>query len=154
MDIINLQDKPEYIDVLTKWHHEEWSYLDPDVSIEQRKSKMQEYLGSTLVPSTYVGEESGKPIGSAAIIAQDMDTHSELSPWLASVFVDPTQRNKGFGAMLVNHITQQARVANIEKLYLFTPDKENFYKKLGWSVLMKEKYRGYPVTIMEIKLRG
>jgi N-acetylglutamate synthase-like GNAT family acetyltransferase len=152
MKIIDLKEKPENIDTLARWHHEEWAYLNPNGSIEQRKEKMQNYLDNTLIPSTYVGEKGGKLVGSAAIVAQDMDTHPELSPWLASVFVDPVQRNQGFGAMLVNHITEKAKADNIKTLYLFTPDKESFYTKLGWSALAKEKYRGYSVTIMAIKL--
>ena len=40
MNIINLKQKPEYIDILASWHHNEWSYLNPNGSIEKCREKM------------------------------------------------------------------------------------------------------------------
>ncbi|NOU13132.1 MAG: GNAT family N-acetyltransferase, partial [Methylococcaceae bacterium] len=80
------------------------------------------------------------------------DTRPELTPWLASVFVAPKHRNNGVGSQLVKNVMQQAKEAGINELYLFTPDRETFYQKLGWSVLAKEDYRGHAVTVMSVKL--
>lgn len=104
-----------------------------------------------LIPSTFIAKENNL-MGSASIIEQDMDTRPELTPWLASVFVAPEYRNNGVGSSLVKHIMQTAKQAGIEKLYLFTPDRETFYEKLGWQVLSREIYRGHSVTVMYIKL--
>ncbi len=40
----------------------------------------------------------------------------------------------------------------IQKLYLYTPDKENFYKRLNWKNLEKAVYQEIEVTIMTKEL--
>ena len=37
-------------------------------------------------------------------------------------------------------------------LYLYTPDREAFYLKLGWKQITSERYHGHDVTIMEADL--
>ena len=152
--IVNLNEEPGHLDTLAEWHHLEWSYLNPASSVSMRAEKMRSYLTEDAIPSTYVYKLDGELAGSAAIVAQDMDTHKELSPWLASVYVKPELRGKGIGSKLVLHVMQGAKDIGIETLYLFTDSKANFYAKLGWSVLSEEVYRGCRVTIMKVRLRG
>jgi GNAT superfamily N-acetyltransferase len=154
MHIIDLKFEPQHIDLLAKWQHEEWRYLNPNGTVEKRAEKMLHYLGAESIPSAYVAKINQELTGSASIVKFDMDTHRELSPWLASVFVSPDHRNKGVGTALVRHVMDQAKLNSIKTLYLFTPDKEKFYRKLGLAVLCKEEYRGYPVTIMSVNLHG
>lgn len=154
MNIVNLKQEPEHIQMLAKWHHDEWSYLNPEGSIQKRIEKMQSYLNDELVPSTFIAKQQGRLMGSAAIVEHDMDTRLELSPWLASVFVAPEYRCKGIGSKLVLQVMSRARDAGVSKLYLFTPDMERLYKKLGWSTIDQEIYRGHEVTVMQIVLNG
>jgi N-acetylglutamate synthase-like GNAT family acetyltransferase len=81
-----------------------------------------------------------------------MDIHQELTPWLASVYVERSSRRKGIGSMLVQHVMQTAKAADISHLYLFTPDQQRFYKRLGWNELIHENYREHCVTIMSVEL--
>lgn len=156
MRILDLKEEPQHIPTLAQWHHQQWSYLNPGGSIEARIEKMQTYLGDALIPSTFIAidgiAKDGELLGSAAIIAQDMDTRLELTPWLASVFVAPEHRHKQIGRTLVQHIMQKARAANIKTLYLFTPDRAHFYREMGWSALSVEEYRGQMVTVMCVNL--
>jgi len=91
-------------------------------------------------------------MGSAAIIANDMDSHLEWTPWLASVFVAPAYRNRGIGGRLVSYAMDQAKQSGITELYLFTPDRQDFYRRLGWEVLATEHYRGHRVAVMHADL--
>ena len=152
MDIRNLTDVPQHLERLAQWHHNEWSYLNPGRTLAMRKERMQDYFSETLIPSTWVAESEGQLAGSAAIVASDMDTHPEYTPWLASVFVSPEFREQGIGAALVKQVMEEARKNGIETLYLYTPDKAGFYQKLGWQVLGEEHYHDHPVTIMSCPL--
>ena len=149
--ILNLRDKPELLETLARWHQAEWSQLNPGETLEQRIIRMQPFLNDKLIPSTYIAFDDVL-YGSAAIVANDMDNRPELSPWLASVFVYPEYRNRGIGSALVRHVMQQAHKNNIEKLYLYTPDREAFYHKLGWRHIETVHYHGYEVSIMEADL--
>ena len=151
MKIIDLKFEPHHVPVLAGWHHGEWSYLNSNGSVEQREKDMRLHLTDDLVPSTFVALEE-RLLGSAAIVENDMETRPEFSPWLASVFVSLENRRKGVGSKLVIHVMEKAKEAGIPVLYLFTPDKEGFYQKLGWNTISKETYRGHLVTVMQVNL--
>lgn len=150
--IVDLKSTPQHIPTLAAWHHEQWSHLYPGISVEQRIERMKRYLGDEPIPTMYVWVDDGEVLGSAALVASDMDTRPELTPWLASVYVSDAHRRRGIGAALVRAVMAQARELGSPELFLFTPDKEDFYAGLGWRTLAKEPYRGEPVTVMTIAL--
>jgi len=149
--ILNLRDKPELLETIAHWHQGEWSQLNPGETLEQRIIRMQPFLNDKLIPGMYIAYDTIL-YGSAAIVENDMDNRHDLSPWLASVFIIPEYRNQGIGSALVRHVMQQAQQSNIEKLYLYSPDREAFYHKHGWRRIDTENYHGYEVSIMEAVL--
>jgi GNAT superfamily N-acetyltransferase len=150
MLILNLKDKPEHLLPLAQWHHAEWSYLNPLRSFDQRVQEMQEDLEGKVIPTTFVAEDAGELLGSACILADDMSSHPELTPWLASVYVNEIHRGKGIGSTLVKRVMQHAQENGVKRLYLYTPDQEQMYGRLGWQLFSREPYNGTPVTIMAI----
>ena len=138
---------------IARWHHDEWASYNPGQTLDMRIEQMQSYLNQALVPSMYVAMENDV-LGSAAIVEYDMDTHRELSPWLASVYIRYSSRGMGKGSQLVQYVMQRAQLAGLERLYLFTPDQQTFYERLGWNTLMNEYYHGHEVTIMYIDLNN
>jgi N-acetylglutamate synthase-like GNAT family acetyltransferase len=154
MKIIDLRTASHHIPTLAQWHHDEWSYLNPGGSVEKRIEKMQTYLGESLIPTMLIAVEDEEVWGTAALIASDMDTKPNLSPWLANVYVRADKRGLGVGAKLVKSIMDLAKQNQLPRIYLFTPDQENFYAKLGWKTLSKESYRNSPVTIMQLDFLG
>ena len=151
--IVNLQRCPEHIECLAHWHHAEWSYLNPEQSFAQRIERMQSYLCDDFMPSTWVAlGDQGQPLGSAAIRDYDMDTHMQLSPWLASVFVDPQRRKQGIGSALVQQVMDLAQAHGFKQLYLFTPDQAALYQRLGWQIIESCAYHGTQVDVMSVTL--
>jgi len=157
MQIGYLADHRAFIPVLAHWHHAQWSYLCPGDSVARRITRLQAHLGKTQIPTTFVAYSTAEDgaeivVGSASLIAQDMDTRPELSPWLASVYVAAEHRRQGIGSVLVRRVAQEATTLGVEKLYLFTPDQERFYAHLGWHVIERCTYRGYPQVVMALRL--
>ena len=157
MHIGYLADHPAFIPTLARWHYHQWNYLSPGDSIERRVEGLHKHLGKTQIPTTFVAynpAEGGTEtvIGSASLIAADMDTRPELSPWLASVYVDEQRRRQGIGSALVRRVAEEATALGAETLYLFTPDQERFYAGLGWVVVERCTYRGYPQVVMALSL--
>lgn len=149
--IQNLVDYPQFIPTLAAWHHAQWSYLDLGKSIAQRTATLRTHR-RTAVPMTVVALSADELLGSASLIAHDMDTRMDLSPWLASVYVDPSHRGQGVGSALVRAIVARATAMGFPTLYLFTPDRARFYEHLGWRVLEHVQYRGYAQVLMSISL--
>jgi N-acetylglutamate synthase-like GNAT family acetyltransferase len=71
---------------------------------------------------------------------------------LASVYVASEHRRAGIGTALVRRVIREAETLDIPALHLFTPDKESFYARLGWSVIERPEYRGYPQVVMALSI--
>jgi predicted N-acetyltransferase YhbS len=147
-----LADHPEYVETVALWHHGEWAYLRPGDTLEKRLVRLRADCGRQDIPITYVATESGEVLGSAMLIAHDMDSHMEWTPWLAGVFVAQQKRATGIGAALVRHVMRAAADLGISVLYLYTPKAEPFYTRLGWTVIERTFYRGTNVTVMSFAI--
>ena len=148
MNIEYLPRNQDIIHTLAKWHYAQWGYLNPGDSVETRIADFNAQLGSKGIPITFIALSEATLLGSASLVAHDMDTRPDLSPWLASVYVAPEYRNRGVGSALVRRAMEEARDRGVGRLYLFTPNKEAFYTHLGWSTVERTDYKGEPVVIM------
>ena len=148
MRIINLRDDEDSLPVLAKWHQDEWHFLEPTGTLQDRIRKMRRCLCDAFVPSIYIAKENNVLLGSAAIIEHDMGTRTDLTPWLAGVYVSENHRERGIGTRLVRYVMQQAGVHGFETLYLYTPTRDAFYRRLGWATVEETEYKGCHVTIM------
>jgi N-acetylglutamate synthase-like GNAT family acetyltransferase len=147
-----LADHPECIPTLAEWHLRQWSYLSPGDSIERRNTSLRRHSGRRQIPTTFVALADSLPIGCASLVEHDMDTRMQLSPWMASVYVDPGYRRQGTGSALVQRVVDEAQALAVATLYLYTPDKESFYSRLGWQVMERTLYRGYQQVVMSLQL--
>ncbi len=142
---------PALVEIIAGWHQETWGHLTGR-SHAERIQEFDEQLASDRIPLTVVAFAAGRPVGSASLLVEDMDTHPDWTPWLASVFVLPEFRRRGIGERLCRRIVAEARRLGVPRLYLFTPDKAPFYEKMGWQALAEEPYRGESVTTMRLEL--
>jgi GNAT superfamily N-acetyltransferase len=152
MKIEYLADNIALIPIIAHWHHEEWGYFNPGDSVEKRIANLQTHLGRKQIPTTFVSLSGGILLGSASLVAHDMDTRMDLTPWLASIYVLPDHRSQGIGTALVQRVIEEVVDLNVETLYLFTPNREGFYASLGWSVVEHTEYRGQKVVIMALHI--
>ncbi|MBW1710279.1 MAG: GNAT family N-acetyltransferase [Deltaproteobacteria bacterium] len=146
-----LTDDESVISTLAEWHYNAFSEHNPVDSIERRITWLKKQVGSKQIPITVVAFSEGIPLGSASLVAHDMETRQDLSPWLATVCVAPEYRKKGVGSALVEKIVEKAKKLGIKTLYLFTWDREKMYARLGWSVFERTEYHGEQVVIMSIQ---
>jgi N-acetylglutamate synthase-like GNAT family acetyltransferase len=155
MQIKYLADCPDCLPVLARWHHQEWLCYNPGDSLAKRIERMREHLGRRRVPTTFVAlsDTDGQPLGSAALVAHDMSTRMDLTPWLASVFVAPEYRRRGIASALVRRVVQEAADLGVPRLFLFTPDQQNLYARLGWQTIERAQYMGEAVVVMELTIR-
>jgi predicted N-acetyltransferase YhbS len=77
-----------------------------------------------------------------------MDTHPELTPWLAALIVLPEYRRRRIGEALVRRCEAEAGAAGFERIYLFASNARTYYPRLGWVPMAEDFYEGEPVVIM------
>ena len=117
------------------------------------------HIGSTAVPGL-----SAKPVIDIIIEVFSLDKLDELSPVMESLGYEAKgefgisgrryYRKRGIGSALVEAIEKKALELGLNHLFLYTPESEYFYTKLGWQVLERETYHNVSVTIMEKEMSG
>jgi GNAT superfamily N-acetyltransferase len=152
IEILRLGQRSDCIPQLAQWHFAQWGSVNPDSTIQRRIDRLAGHLEPGRVPQTFVAVDGDRLLGSASLVSADLPSRSDLSPWLASVYVDPPFRNRGAGAALVQRVAQEAQELGFPVLYLFTPDRAAFYAKLGWQIVDRDDWNGCQVTVMELKL--
>ncbi len=152
MDVRYLAESPEVVPVLAAWIFNEWSYLYPSMGLGDVVRFLRERVSRERLPLTLVAFEAGQPVGTVSLTKHDMETRSDLSHWLTSLYVAGPFRRRRTGSRLVETAEQKAAHLGIDRLFLFTTDAALaglFYAKLGWTVKEQIIYHSHPVTIME-----
>ena len=153
-DVLPLRERPGCIEQLAGWHFAQWGLTNPASTIERRIERLRGHLLPGRVPQTFVAVDGERLLGSASLVSADLASREDLSPWLASVYVDAPFRNRGIGSALVTRVAQEARSLGFPNLYLFTPDRAAFYAGLGWQAVELADWHGTQVTVMELPLQS
>ncbi len=148
MKITYLANHPQHVSTVASWIMDEWGHESAGITQEKMEARFRENLNWASVPLSLLAMDKETPVGTASLVVHDMKDHLELSPWLAAVYVLPEHRGKGIGAKLVKSIELLSAQLDVEKLYLFTPDRENFYVRMNWTILERTQYREKDVVIM------
>ena len=154
MQIDYLADHPDVIPTLARWLHDQWGHLSPGASVERGEASLRANCNRDRIPLAVVALVDGEPVGVARFVEYDMDIRRDLSPWLSSVFVPSEHRRKGIGTALTRRIMDESKALGVVTFYLFTPDRETFYSRLGWTVLERTEYRGEQIVIMKLDVAG
>lgn len=149
MNIEYLANHREVIPTLAHWFYEEWAYLHPERTYSDVESLITERAQTDKIPVALVAYDGEELLGTVCLKVHDMDTRLDLTPWLAGLYVSAPRRGQGIGAALVSAIERKAFELGVDRLYLYTPESEPFYSKLGWTVMERTKYHGCPVTLMQ-----
>ena len=146
-----LADYPEWVPLIAGWFYEQWYdlYVNRSMTLKDTEDSITERCNYDKIPLALVAVKDDKAIGTICLKQFDMDTRKDLSPCLAGLYVATEHRCNGVGSLLVGALIEKARSLDISKLYLHTPDAEDFYRKLDWQALGQTEYLGHRVTILE-----
>lgn len=143
-----LGEHPQHIPTLASWHQQEWQHISPHLTTQLRIREYSAYSTHASIPCCFIATQESTLLGSASLVESDMETRTDLTPWLASVFVQPDYRCQGIASRLIDECLNTARKLAIQKLYLFTPEQKEFYARRGWQALESCVFHGEQVDIM------
>lgn len=141
----------EWVPVIAGWFYEQWYdlYVNKSMTLKDVENSIADRCNCDKIPLVLVAIDDDKVIGTIGLKQHDMDTRKDLSPWLAGLYVATEHRCNGVGSLLIEALIEKARALDISKLYLYTPEAEDFYRKLDWQALEQTEYLGRKVTILE-----
>lgn len=125
----------------------------PDIPLEEVQQRFRGHANQDKLPITFVAYDHGKPVGMCSLREND-GIRPHLTPWLGSLTVKPAYQSRGLGRDLIEKTKEQAKNMGYKMLYLFAFDKTipNYYQSLGWKIMDSDRFKGHPVTVMQILL--
>ncbi len=105
--IADLRAHPGFVATVADRVWNAW-WREAGIPLEAVASRLDESLVGEGVPLTLVAHRDGVFLGTASVIASDMDERPHYTPWVAAVWVDAEHRQAGVGSALVNEAAQAA----------------------------------------------
>lgn len=146
-----LKNHPETIPQLAQiWYEVLGKIWLPEVPIERVEQKFLGHSNNDIMPLTFVAFHNEKPVGMCSLREND-GIRSNLTPWLASLVVDPAYQKQSIAQLLIDSIKQKAIELRFEKLYLFAFDLTipSYYGRLGWQKIGMDVFNDHPVTLLK-----
>lgn len=131
MKILPLYAMPQYAEQVTDWIWQAFGTADSRdffasiVATSQREGQL---------PLTFVAVEGEKLVGTVGLWRCDLISRQDLYPWLAALYIDESQRGRGLGAKLQQHVIEHARALGYPQLYLYSACKD-YYERFGWEYI-------------------
>ena len=66
-----------------------------------------------------------------------------------TILAAPSSINQGAVAIEQERAIAEAQRLGVERLYLFTPDRESLYARIGWTVRERLEYHDEQIVVME-----
>jgi GNAT superfamily N-acetyltransferase len=103
--------------------------------LEHITGLVRENFGDGPLPLAVVAHKGPTFIGTASVIASDLEERPQYTPWVAAVWIEPHFRRLGIGGAIVRHAARAAFATGTETVYLCAlPARRRFYEGLGWSL--------------------
>ena len=86
--IVPLQDAPEALPVCARWLNDEWGHAEGH-SLEVTADWLREVIAPASGEAAFVALDRGAPVGVCLLVACDLDSRAELTPWVSGFYVRP-----------------------------------------------------------------
>lgn len=144
---------PNYvINELINMIYSEWKSEYNSID-ELKKELFLAQNSKSITKILYIEEIKTKNIiGTASLLEEDIKMFSNLSPWLANVYVKNQYRKEGIGSKMIDYIINHAFKIGKEKIYLFTNTKTHWYLKKNWKIIKHFEHNGDQHHLMEFNI--
>jgi GNAT superfamily N-acetyltransferase len=133
--VSDLRDRPEFSPLVADRVWQAW-WRPKGYPLDYITGRVAENLDPTPIPFAVVAHDGDRFLGTASVIASDLESRPQYTPWVAAVWVDPEHRRRGVGAALVREAARGALNGGVDVVYLCAlPEKRGFYERLGWQRL-------------------
>lgn len=155
IDVVPLAEFKHLWQEAAEWSFDAWQHEFPSDTVQ---TYLDQYKLAATKPEQLleVFAAISKPdqlLGVATLIHDDeLPDALEPGPWLAAVFVTPSERKNGIGSILVDHVVSRASQLGYLKIYLYTEHAEGWYAQKGWTKIRDTVFLGLQHTVMQLEL--
>ncbi len=129
-EIVRIADRPDLVATVADWLWHEW-WRDDGYTLEQTRDAVARSVSPSGPPQSFVLIVDGKSVGTASLVAHDLDERPDLTPWLAGAFVVPEARGQRHVMHLIRAVETACRDAGIGTVCLTPPVPNAYTRGLG-----------------------
>lgn len=155
MRIEPLASHPQLLPRIAILLNQEWGELSPWASLSVIEQRLAGHLNIGHAPFALVALGNGDEfLGTASVKRFELPQHPDKVHWLGEVFVSHEHRGQGIGSALIHACITECERLRMQTLYLYTPDQQALYARLGWKEIERDWVNGEQVSIMCLTLRS
>lgn len=139
---------PQHVTALVQMLHTEWGGLKNWSDPDKLRASLEIRMTAVKAPMTLIALEGDRLVGSASLKVNELPEHPDRLFWIGDVIIAPDQRGRGIGTAMMRAIVRHAATLGISDLYLYTPDQEHYYRKLGWNTVGRSNANGEDNVVM------
>lgn len=143
-----LVDEPAAADLAAQWHDAEWGSLYPGTTAATWRANFAREHSDGSLPFTLALFDGDRLAGSVSVTFDDCPARPDLNPWLASFYVRPEDRGRGFGWLLLAEALRLAAKSRLRELYVFTETAEGLFRRHGFEPFAREVLEGHGILIL------
>ena len=151
MRIEELRSHPHLVELAAATLYASWGSLPPWSNIGVIRKRLAAGTTQATFPRTLVAvTDVGKFAAMGSIKLSELPNHPEKVHWIGEIYVLDEHRGKGLGSRITQSLTEYAFSNGVSSLFLYTPDQQSLYRRLGWSVISEEIIDDETVSIMQL----
>ena len=137
------QLKKEELEQIIDIHYNYWCKFNPSMIRENTENKFKNLYTLNQIPIGIALFDKNNLVVFCVIKKENLKKYPQFFPWISDLMIFEEYKNKGYGTYLVKNIVKMLKNKGFEKVYVWTDQAPNFYKKLGFKFLQKiEKNEG------------
>jgi GNAT superfamily N-acetyltransferase len=137
---------------LASLHAAEWGHLYKSWDGAAAQSEFRTHKTDGSLPATLVLRQDGRMTGVVSLIHGDCEARTDLDPWLASLYVVPEFRGRGYAHDLIDAAIRHASAAGVKALHVFTESAEELFQRHGFTEVERTTMHGQPIVILKREL--
>lgn len=135
VEITYLADQPDWATTVAQWWVSQWKVLYPSADLEATTRALYGAMQHNDIPLVLVAAVADEPVGTVALLDNDMAEGLTEGPWLGNLYVHPEHRQQGIARLLVHAAEQKAVSLGIDRLYVKVPDAGAYFSQIGYQPL-------------------
>lgn len=145
-----LHHHPAWIARIAAQLHAEWREFPAWASLATIEQRLTRHAQVDQAPFALIAldERGERFLGTASVKLFELPGHPDKVHWLGEVFVPDQARGRGMGTALTQACIDTSRRLALPALYLYTPDQQALYARLGWETVEEAEVDGEAVSIM------
>ena len=139
------------IQPIAEWCCYEWPWYYDNGNLDTAVAYHSRTATTSGIPCALVALDGRNIAGTIALLEEDMDIRSELTPWLGCLFVAPSYRGRGIASLLMAEGLKLAAARKIPEIFAWTEKLSSPLRAAGWKYLESLDYQGRKVDIFSIE---